>query len=40
LLKTYTIWAGQEHQVLFYDSGGQRFGETRLSEAPDVGEVR
>ena len=36
LLKTYAIWAGQEHRVLFYDSGGQRFAETRLSEAPDV----
>ncbi len=36
LLKTYAIWAGQEHRVLFYDSAGQRFGETRLSESPDV----
>jgi hypothetical protein len=36
LLKTYAVWAGLEHRVLFYDSGGQRFGKTRLSEAPDV----
>lgn len=29
------IWAGEENRVLFYDSQGRRFGETRLSEAPD-----
>jgi hypothetical protein len=39
MMKTYAIWAGQEHRVLFYDSAGQRFGETRLSEAPDVGKL-
>ncbi len=39
LLKTYAVWTGQEHRVQFYDSGGQRLGETRLSEAPDVEEV-
>ena len=38
MLKTYAIWAGQDHRVLFYGSGGQRFGETRLSEAPDMRE--
>jgi hypothetical protein len=35
LLRTYAIWAGEEDRVLFYDSTGLRFGETRLSEAPD-----
>ncbi len=39
LLRTYAIWAGPEKRVLFYDSGGQRFAETTLSEAPDVEEV-
>ena len=35
LLKTYAVWAGEENRVLFYDSGGVRFAETRLSEGPD-----
>lgn len=35
LLKTYAVWAGDENRVLFYDSTGLRFGETKLSEAPD-----
>jgi hypothetical protein len=35
LVKTYAVWAGEEDRILFYDSGGQRFAEVRLSEAPD-----
>jgi hypothetical protein len=35
LLKTYAVWAGEEDRILFYDAGGVRFAETRLSEAPD-----
>ena len=35
MLKTYAVWAGEENKVLFYDSTGQRFAVTRLSEAPD-----
>jgi hypothetical protein len=35
LLKTHAVWAGQEERILFYDSTGSRFAETRLSEAPD-----
>jgi hypothetical protein len=35
LLKTYAVWVGEENRVLFYDSAGMRFAETRLSEAPD-----
>ena len=35
LLKTYAVWAGEENRILFYDSTGLRFGETRLSEGPD-----
>ena len=34
-LRTYAVWAGEEDRILFYDSTGNRFGETRLSEAPD-----
>jgi hypothetical protein len=34
-VRTYAVWAGEEDRILFYDSNGQRFAETRLSEAPD-----
>lgn len=34
-LKTYAVWAGDEDRILYYDSTGTRFKETRLSEAPD-----
>jgi hypothetical protein len=37
LLRTYAIWAGDEHRILFYDSTGERFAEVRLSDAPDPG---
>jgi len=35
MLKTYAVWAGEENRLLFYDSTGMRFAETRLSDAPD-----
>lgn len=35
MLKTYAVWAGEEHRILFYDSTGVRFSETRLCDAPD-----
>ncbi len=35
LLRTYAVWAGEEHRILFYDSTGERFAEARLSDAPD-----
>jgi hypothetical protein len=35
MLKTYAVWAGEENRILFYDSTGLRFAETRLSEGPD-----
>jgi hypothetical protein len=35
LLKTYAVWAGDEDRILFYDSTGLRFAETRLCDAPD-----
>ncbi len=34
-VRTYAVWAGDEDRILFYDSTGRRFGETRLSESPD-----
>jgi hypothetical protein len=35
-LRTYAVWACDEHRILFYDSTGMRFAETRLSDAPEV----
>ena len=35
MVKTYAVWAGEEGRILFYDSQGVRFGQTRLSEGPD-----
>ena len=35
MVRTYALWAGEEDRILFYDGLGQRFAETRLSDAPD-----
>jgi hypothetical protein len=35
LVRAYAVWAGEEDRILFYDSAGTRFAQTRLSEAPD-----
>ena len=35
LVKAYAVWAGEENRILFYDSTGLRFAETRMSEGPD-----
>ncbi len=35
MVKAYAVWAGEEGRILFYDSQGQRFAQTRLSEGPD-----
>src|SRR2546422_2983610 len=40
LLKTYAVWAGEENRILFYDGSGNRFAETKLSEAPDPRELK
>src|SRR5712691_57311 len=29
-VKSYAVWAGEEDRILFYDSQGVRFGQTRL----------
>jgi hypothetical protein len=42
-VRTYALWASAENRILFYDGVGQRFAETRLSDAPDpliLGAVR
>ena len=35
LVKSYAVWAGEEGRLLFYDSAGRRFAQTRLTDAPD-----
>jgi len=34
-VRVYAIWAGDENRILFNDSTGVRYAETRLSDAPD-----
>jgi hypothetical protein len=36
MMRTYAIWASEEHRILFYDSTGERFAETKLSDAPVI----
>jgi hypothetical protein len=38
-VKLYAVWTGEENRILFYDSTGIRYAETRLSEAPDPASV-
>ena len=38
-VRAYAVWAGEEDRILFYDSTGQRFAQTRLSEGPDPRKV-
>jgi hypothetical protein len=35
MVKAYAVWAGEENRILYYDSTGLRFAESRLSEGPD-----
>jgi len=35
MVKTYAVWAAEENRILFYDSQGIRFSESKLSESPD-----
>jgi hypothetical protein len=35
LLRTFAVWAGEEDRILFYDSNGARFAESRLADSPD-----
>lgn len=34
-VRTYAVWAGEENRILFYDSQGVRFAETKLIDGPD-----
>lgn len=38
-LKVHAIWAGDENRILFFDSTGTRYAETRLSESPEPGKL-
>lgn len=39
LYRSHAVWAEREHRVLFYNSAGQRFGEVKLAESPDLGQL-
>ncbi len=39
LLRTYAIWAGEEHRILYYESTGTRFAESKLTESPNFDEL-
>jgi hypothetical protein len=39
LLRAYALWAGEENRIIFYDSAGQRFSETRLRHGPNPREL-
>ena len=34
-MRSSALWVGEENRILFYDTGGVRFHETQMSEAPD-----
>jgi hypothetical protein len=36
LLRTSAVWSADDDRIIFYDSTGNRFHETRLSESPLV----
>jgi hypothetical protein len=35
-LAAYAVWPSNESRILFYDSAGARFAETRLCDSPDA----
>jgi hypothetical protein len=35
MLRIDAVWAAEEKRILFYDSTGNRFAETRLGKSPD-----
>jgi hypothetical protein len=39
MLKAYAVWAGEEDRILYYDSTGERFGETQLSDGSALAEL-
>ncbi len=36
MVRCYALWAGDEERILFYDSSGQRFAETKVHEGLDL----
>lgn len=34
-VKVYAVWASDENRILFFDSAGTRYAETRLSDSPE-----
>ena len=36
MVRIYAVWAAQEKRILFYDSTGNRFAETRLVKSPNL----
>ncbi len=39
LMRTYAVWAGAENRILFYESTGIRFAETKVVDGPEPGEA-
>ncbi|MFL5330656.1 MAG: hypothetical protein ACJ8C4_17275 [Gemmataceae bacterium] len=39
LLRTYAIWSGDEKRILYYESTGVRFAETKLAVEPNPDEI-
>jgi hypothetical protein len=37
--KYTAIWETDRNRILFYDSGGERFQKTQLTEAPELEEA-
>ena len=35
LLRSYAVWAGVENRILFYESTGVRFAETKVVDGPE-----
>jgi hypothetical protein len=40
MVRTYALWAGEESRILFYDSQGLRFAQSRLIDGPDPAHLR
>lgn len=39
LMRTYAVWAGAENRILFYESTGVRFAETKIVDGPEPAEA-
>lgn len=34
--RAYAVWTADEHRIIFYNAGGTRIAEAKLSESPDL----